>query len=474
MRFWLLFLIILSAIFFIVLAHPPPPLTQTLTIKLRTPSIRLETIETIPLETPPNMKQTLSDQIMEEFDLPMECHFSLDNVLTDQHIVGYCDVIFLLFSQLPRLSVSKRLELGNYVIWHSQNQTHINAVFQYVVDIAQDRRLHGQSRADAIDMLLRSNNQLYIQHAKRFLQELRIDEQAVNQYRLQVAIQRLVPHRPAIVQPPPLHPPTVRVPLQHHHQRQDDDDIGIQEALYEQYRRLEREEAQQRKPTVYHDPQNVHNHAINESVIAGATLLVKRRSDSKQPSLNVEHELRKVSPDTEDKWKKSLRRIRNDVTKFKDGMTIKMVFDKVCHVIARSPNRHEMIKRMAEELAEMDGLCSTGHMSRIMNILQGFDDTPEELKIHLDVKEEVYASLSSFLTKRLQEADEQIMEGMVETDIKKRQHYQNFMRSLVQEKRQEFALSYKGMIAPSDLETHIQDAVKKFVDNDEDCATILS
>lgn len=501
MRLWLLLSILLwLVILLLVWTHLPPPPTiraepppQPSILEASPPPPSVERAP--PLPQPDQDVQQLCLHILKEFSLPRDYLLPVYTLLMGESSRHDCDRIFCLFHRLPDLPLAKRLELGNHVVWHSHNQDHINIVYQYVMDMARDRRIDPVSRANAIDMLLRSNHPLYMQQAKRFLQELRGEEQMTRQRQLQQSMTALLSQTPQAVarhhfgmpQPRPqplqlpLHllrrrrPPPPTTPVQQQPPLDvQQEDIGIQQALYEQYRRLEREAQQQKKPTVYNDPQNVHNHAINESVIAGASLLVKKDNPSEPPPLNIEYELRRLCPQTERKWKKSLRRVRNDATKFKDGMTIQMVFDRVCHVIARSPHRQELLKRMAEELVDMEGLCSTGHMSRIMNIVQGFEDTPEELKIRLDPKEEVYASISTFFTKELQDADEQIMEDMMDPDLHKRRRYHDFMRRLVQQKRQELAQSYRGIVPPHELDNYMEDAVKKFAANDQDSAAILA
>lgn len=69
----------------------------------------------------------------------------------------------------------------------------------------------------------------------------------------------------------------------------------------------------------------------------------------------------------------------------------------LCHVFQRireSEHRIELEQRLLEELVEMNGWCSTGHLVRLLNTLHGFDPL---VHVSLPVKEEIRAAVMARL-----------------------------------------------------------------------------
>lgn len=423
-------------------------------------------------------------QIARHFSLPetmiqrvvMESHGG-NNVEED-----YPALVYLVMTGCGKhLSHQKKIEMGTFVVWKSNHQDHIDHVYQIIMGMSGDQRLDKKVRANAVDVLMRSNNRRYMDIAKRELDRLRHEERRADVQRihdrmqqvrqevntLQTRIATTPPPRLHVHHPNNIHPVARVVDLRR-------EDVALQQALLDEYRRLERQLGHGKSRTVYDDSQNVHNHAINESVIQSASLLVKDKNRLASSPLDLEKVLMEVHPSQEDKWRKSLRRIETDATKFKDGMTLRDVLQKVVGVVSASPHRDEMLRRLGEELVDMDGLCATGHLSRLVNVLQGFEDTPEDLRIRINPKDEIYASLSSYLTAELQNADEQLMEDMMETDADKKQNYYEFMSGALGRKHQELCKEYQGVLSEGEVSEHVRDAFRKYLNHEDDCRVILS
>lgn len=432
-------------------------------------------------------------------------HFSLPESMVQKALGNndgsqqdYPSLVYQLFVGCTDIPPLKKMELGTFLVWKSSYQEHIDHVYQCIVDMASNPRYGNKVRANAVDVLLRSNNRRYMDVANRELQRLRQEERRVDVQRIHNQMQQvrdaaasihqqqqrrqlLPPNRPhqPLLQRLMITAPGARAftpttttiaPLVDLRR----EDVRLQQALLNQYRRLERELEHEKKPTVYHDSQNVHNHAINESVIKSASTLVKDHKIPAGTSMDLEKELMDKHPEKEDSWRKSLRRIQTDATKFKDGMTLNEVLNKVVGVISTSPHRDELVRRLGEELVDMEGLCSTGHLSRIINVMQGFEETPEELRIKLNPKDEIYASMSSFLTSELQNADEQLLEDMIDPDVEKRKNYYDFMSEAINRKHLELQQEYNGVVPSKDLGAHIQEALRKYLNHEDDCRVILS
>ena len=269
--------------------------------------------------------------------------------------------LYVVFVYCEKIDVIKRMNIGTYIIWNTHNQMYIDNVYDMIVKISSDRlKYNTKIRSNAIDILMRSNNKKYIDTSKELLEQLKREERVfttnsdVNEIRN--VIEDLKKH---IVED------------------NDDNNVELQEALYEQIKELETRQRimlknHNRKNTVYTDTQNVHNNMINESVIN----ISKKIHDN--PSImtrliNIEVELQENYKDYEvnkEKILSSLERISNDSAVFKDGITINEIFNKITNYISNSPYRKELIQRLAEELVDMNGLCSTGHLSRLINVIQ--------------------------------------------------------------------------------------------------------
>ncbi len=89
--------------------------------------------------------------------------------------------------------------------------------------------------------------------------------------------------------------------------------------------------------------------------------------------------------------------------------------------------RDELYNRLFDELSDMSGQCSTGHMSRLINVMQGFTENPRYI-LTIDVKEEINQAVRNKLTGALQDASDDIIEGIVD----KTPLYLEFMDGVVQ------------------------------------------
>jgi hypothetical protein len=157
--------------------------------------------------------------------------------------------------------------------------------------------------------------------------------------------------------------------------------------------------------TLYNDEQNVHqvdySHALQKLI---------QRGDKQYSVDEILHCLRSgktltkpvsgnqgeyyTGPMQSDEACESLERIVVD-TAYYQGYTMAQILQFVYSYIQVSPHRVELENRFVEELVEMRGWCSTGHVVRLLNVTAGFD---HELTLSVDV----YKELKSALFARLQ------------------------------------------------------------------------
>lgn len=74
----------------------------------------------------------------------------------------------------------------------------------------------------------------------------------------------------------------------------------------------------------------------------------------------------------------------------------KRLFTAVYNYAKKSPYRDELMKRISEEITESEGLCITGCIVRLVNVLRGYDD---KFQVNLDAYETVKARTFYKLTK---------------------------------------------------------------------------
>ena len=81
-------------------------------------------------------------------------------------------------------------------------------------------------------------------------------------------------------------------------------------------------------------------------------------------------------------------------------------------ILAQREHREELLRRLNEELADAAGLCSTGCMARLVNVLQGFTDDPAlTLSVGQDPRKEVTKELMEWLTDGDEAVRESVLEG---------------------------------------------------------------
>lgn len=425
-----------------------------------------------------------SEQLMGRFQID-HAHREIFKAVHDflsalQGPVEECDMVYAVFSQCPALSVSKKMDLGVYLIWKSGKQEQIDHVYDTILAVASDNEENPRVRANALEVLMRSNNNLYMDRSKRIMANLQEHEKVQEMAQI---LQRMEKIQQVMRQPPPPPPNVPLTPYQQVHQLNNqpppltEEEQQVQQALLDQYRRLERRafNAMNRKATVYDDTQNVHNHTINESVVASAQNLMDQAA-TPAPMVHVERELQHYYPDYEkhkETIQSSIHRIRSDPSRFRGkNTTISQVFDRVVAFISTSQHKEEMWKRLGEELVDMNKLCATGHLSRIVNVLQGFDGVPPELQIRMDPKDEIYANLSNYITSQVQESGQadQLLASMI--DPEDRGLFVSFVSIILKPKVEQLQKEYEGVVEPERLTECIHASLRNYIKNDKETDAI--
>jgi len=128
------------------------------------------------------------------------------------------------------------------------------------------------------------------------------------------------------------------------------------------------------------DNQNIHRSSVQTATQKAVVQLMKRTVDPTQDTLP------EIIKDLQDPAK-----IRMSVAGFREKVIMEVqhdyyesvafsvpygdVMDRVWTFIRTHTNRADLFIRLAQEIAEGVGMCSNGKMARLVNVLQGFDET---------------------------------------------------------------------------------------------------
>jgi hypothetical protein len=135
-------------------------------------------------------------------------------------------------------------------------------------------------------------------------------------------------------------------------------------------------------------------------------------------------------------------------------MTLKQIFSALWVWISVHKEPDELKNRTIEELVEMKGYCSTGHLARTINIMQGFTDDPN-LTITISSADQVEAVVSTFITKEIQkDENEAASDALI---MQRYLHiFYNFVVKIINEKMAEWLKEY------GPVHDHILNAVIKY------------
>src|SRR3972149_10219204 len=181
-----------------------------------------------------------------------------------------------------------------------------------------------------------------------------------------------------------------------------------------------------KRDTVYSDSQNVHNKNINETVVKAGYYLIADYYDAEDEMRNpvdpdvVKVELSELRPLSSELIERVIERIQIDVSRFSYSSTGKKedqeeygmykVFVSLWRFINKHIYKDELKLRLIEEMVAMADYCSTGHLSRFVNVIQGYT-TDSKLIIKISDKDQLKSVIFGYLTKEMERAPDTIHES---------------------------------------------------------------
>lgn len=182
---------------------------------------------------------------------------------------------------------------------------------------------------------------------------------------------------------------------------------------------------QERIKTVYNDSQNVHSSNLNESVLKACVSLMEIEHPGGFNSEKVKLILQEISPEYKDIINTVLERIEIDTSRFKwkdNIFGLHDVFSSLWKYINKHSSSDELYKRLIEEMVAMTKYCTTGHISRFINVIQGYTDD-EKLSVHISDEQQIRAVIGHYLDTMLMNAGDDIADSMIGTNQEPFYHF---------------------------------------------------
>lgn len=232
-----------------------------------------------------------------------------------------------------------------------------------------------------------------------------------------------------------------------------------------------------RVTTIYENSQNVHNEEMEKSVVEGIEYLMTNynimKIDEKEISLEyVNEELlnfvknHNIANVDLEKVNYSLERISFDrILYSKFSCPLKLILLKLWTYISGHKNEEEMKKRLLEELSDMAGTCSSGFVSRLINVMSGFGD----FTIRLSWGDQINSNLNAILNRKIKEMDDLGLQEMILSemtlqtgDLEKRRNFLDFFVKNISEIREELYEEFKNNISDTDFDLYFKIAVLNY------------
>lgn len=198
-------------------------------------------------------------------------------------------------------------------------------------------------------------------------------------------------------------------------------------------------------PTVYSDSQNVHDTDINSSAQKLIDKLIEKYIDI-------------IRENTPEDMKRFIETYFYSIN-ITNTAVLERIFiersDKLLHLtfallhhIQNSNYINELNIRLKEEIKDMEHMCTTGHLNRLINVLSGYDDN---FSIKISIKNELKAILSNYITKEMTkpEVDENIVAGTY--DVEYRPLYITFLEKILNSRILSLYEEYNNKIKDEEL-----------------------
>jgi len=395
---------------------------------------------------------------------------SMDKILDDNYKLNeLIDNITLKVSRILFKVIDDPLTkilIGQYIIKKTEINKEIDEIYLYFINVSKNTRLSVDIRMNAIDILNLSNNKKYIEVSKSLLQTLRNNNNNNSNNNTNVTFNNNLNRISNIVKNKPINnvnnsnvnnsnvnnSNTNVIPTNRQIQQQllvdiDGTTYPIPPDINNpplQIRAIV--DVQKPEKSIYDDSQNVHNSTINMSTLNTASELINRYEPQNRKLDFIYYKTKlfnELPPEQIEKVEKSIHRINTDTSTFGKGFTLYTIYQSLLNLIERHTQTNDLNERLLDELIDMSGKCSTGHLSRLINVLQGFE-TDLQSKVKININDEIYAKIKHLIEQAVinDENMDDIMEDMLSEN---KTIYINFVQKIINDNIFEIIKEYENV-----------------------------
>lgn len=346
-----------------------------------------------------------------------------------------------------------KILIGQYIIKKTDNNKEIDEIYLYFINVSKNTRLSVDIRMNAIDILNLSNNKKYIEVSKSLLQSVRSNNNISNN--TSVVFNNNLNRIANNTKNKPIN--TVNNNLNQNVQtvRQsqprllvdmDGTTYPIPPDINVPPLQIRPIDVKKPERSIYDDSQNVHNTTINQSTLNTASELINKYEPQNIKLDYVYYKTKSfenLPPEQIEKVEKSIHRINTDTSTFGKGFTLYTIYQSLLNLIDNHPQKNDLNERLLDELIDMSGKCSTGHLSRLINVLQGFE-TDLQVKVKININDEVYAKIKHLIEQSVINDDkmDEIMEDMLSEN---KTIYINFVKKVINDNIFEIVKEYENV-----------------------------
>jgi len=189
---------------------------------------------------------------------------------------------------------------------------------------------------------------------------------------------------------------------------------------------------------LYHNAQNVHKTSVSEFYEKGINFLFANGSSDSSTFQTVSDAILKSHPEL----KLCLARIELDNILY-CGKSIRQVFIRLYNYIQTHTYSSLLNARLLEEMVDMQYTCSSGYISRLINVLSGVD-----IDMELNIKDQIEIKLQQKVQQKILDHPdcENIFTDMISNLICDKSFLLSFLRQHIPDLRNELYLEFRDEI----------------------------
>lgn len=223
--------------------------------------------------------------------------------------------------------------------------------------------------------------------------------------------------------------------------------------------------------TIFENAQNVHTKSIEESSNKLIDFLLENNPHIKHDFEKVCELIKEKCKDLTEEDKENSKKINSSLLRIsidrsiygKNNLSLERLLCLVYTHIEKSEHKDEMFKRLLEELTETSEICSFGYVTRILNVLSGFEG---EFGIRIGYDDQIIANVKAKLNKAIMDLDDEkyagdILEEMTisNDNYDQRKNFLKFFRENISKIREELRKEYIQNIDESDFDLYFKKAI---------------